>query len=62
MPLTQSASLTAYRLMDSFFLGYGLQIPDALIAATALEHGLTLYTRNLRHFQVIPGLIVVRPY
>jgi predicted nucleic acid-binding protein len=38
-----------------------LLIADALIAATALELGLTLYTRNVRDFQMIPGL-VVRPY
>jgi tRNA(fMet)-specific endonuclease VapC len=30
--------------------------PDILIAATALHHGLTLVTRNLRHFQRIPDL------
>jgi len=29
--------------------------PDLLIGATALEHDLTLVTRNRRHFQEIPG-------
>jgi tRNA(fMet)-specific endonuclease VapC len=29
---------------------------DLLIAATALYHGLTLVTRNIRHFSRIPGL------
>ncbi|MCA9876398.1 MAG: type II toxin-antitoxin system VapC family toxin [Thermomicrobiales bacterium] len=29
---------------------------DLLIAATALEHGLTMVTRNHRHFARIPGL------
>jgi tRNA(fMet)-specific endonuclease VapC len=29
---------------------------DLLIAATALEHDLTLVTRNQRHFARIPGL------
>ncbi len=37
-------------------------IPDALIAATAVDHNLTLYTKNTRHFQMIPQLTVVRPY
>lgn len=32
--------------------------PDILIAATALEHGLTLVTRNRRHFQRIPQLVM----
>jgi predicted nucleic acid-binding protein len=31
-------------------------LPDALIAATALEHGLELVTRNTRDFKGISGL------
>lgn len=36
----------------------GLLIPDAdlLIAATAVHSGLTLVTRNRRHFDRVPGL------
>jgi toxin FitB len=34
----------------------GLRMPDALIAATALEHGLSLATRNRLHFQPVQGL------
>ncbi len=30
--------------------------PDLLIAATALQHGLIMATRNRRHFERIPGL------
>ena len=29
---------------------------DALIAATALQHGLSLATRNRRHFEPVRGL------
>ncbi len=43
-------------------LSHGLSAMDALIAATALEYGLTLYTFNLRHFRAVPGLNVVVPY
>ena len=62
LPITVTASQTAYQLMPLFFLSHGLLIPDALIAATALDRGLTVYTRNVRHFQMIPGLQVVQPY
>ncbi len=31
---------------------------DPLLAATALEHGLILVTRNVRHFEPVPKLIV----
>jgi hypothetical protein len=62
LPISRTASQTAYQLMGSFYLSHGLLMPDAFIAATALESGLTLYTRNVRHFQMIPALTVVRPY
>ena len=62
LPISASISQAAHQLMESFSLSHGLQIPDALIAATALEHRLTLYTKNRRHFQMIPGLTVHRPY
>jgi len=35
---------------------FGVRLPDALIAATALEHGLGLVTRNRKHFDSIRGL------
>lgn len=36
--------------------GLLLPAPDLLIGATALAYDLTVVTRNLRHFQRIPGL------
>lgn len=38
-----------------------IAIPDALIAATALEHDLPLLTRNPRHFSRVPGLEIINP-
>ena len=37
-----------------------IRVPDALIAATALERGLSLMTNNLRHYRVVPGLRLVK--
>ncbi len=42
-------------------MGRPLGVPDGLIAATALEHGLTLVTRNVKDFVGL-GLDVVNPW
>ncbi len=39
----------------------GVHTPDALIAATALEHRLTLVTRNVRDFERVHGLRTSAP-
>ena len=38
------------------------KLPDAIIAATALVHGLTLLTRNTADFKNIPDLLLVDPH
>ena len=62
VPVTAAGSRRAIRLMESFSLSHGLEVPDALIAATALTRRRRLYTKIVRHFQMIPSLVVVRPY
>ena len=37
---------------------FGLRLPDAIIAATALEHHLQLATGNHKHFNLVRGLRV----
>jgi len=37
---------------------YGVRLPDALIAATAMVHGLTVLTRNIADFRRVSGLRV----
>lgn len=39
-----------------------IKLPDAIIAATALVHNLTLISRNLKDFNRIPNLIVIDPF
>jgi predicted nucleic acid-binding protein len=39
-----------------------IQLPDAIIAATALTHNLTLVTRNVADFQTIKQLTVINPW
>ncbi len=39
-----------------------IKLPDAVIAATALVHRLTLVSRNTGDFKNIPGLTVINPH
>lgn len=39
-----------------------MSVGDALIAATALEYGMTLITRNTSDFKWIDGLSLVNPF
>ncbi|MBF0229403.1 MAG: type II toxin-antitoxin system VapC family toxin [Desulfamplus sp.] len=48
-------------LMKTYSLSHKIGLPDALIAATALVHGASLYTLNIKHFQFIPQLKLHKP-
>ena len=39
-----------------------ISYPDALIGATAIEHGFTLVTRNTKHFRRFAGLSLLDPW
>jgi hypothetical protein len=47
--------------MAQYSLSHKLTIPDALIAATALTHNISLYTLNLKDFRFIQGLNIYNP-
>jgi predicted nucleic acid-binding protein len=49
-------SSRASLLVESHFHSHHLLLADALIAATALQHGLPLLTGNHKHYKNIPGL------
>ena len=54
--LNQQITLIALELMETYKLSHGLEIPDALIAATSLYTGFDVYTYNLKDFKFIPEL------
>lgn len=39
-----------------------IKLPDAMIAATAIEHGFTLVTRNIADFKSIANLALIDPF
>lgn len=57
LPLTPAITERATRLMETLALSHGLQMGDALIAATGLEHQLTVLTANTKHFSAVQGLV-----
>jgi predicted nucleic acid-binding protein len=58
LPVTETITLRAIGLMESLTLSHGLQMGDALIAATAVEHQLPVLTANVKHFGAVLGLSV----
>ena len=57
--ISEAISIKSKNLIEKFTKSHGLQIPDALIASTALELDLPLYTANIKDFQFIPNLKLV---
>jgi predicted nucleic acid-binding protein len=60
-PLDTAISHQFINLMDTYSLSHKLNIPDALIASTALVHQIELYTLNCKDFRFISGLNLYNP-
>ena len=56
IPVSESISYLAATLIEEHTLSTGLQLGEALIAATARERGSGLVTGNVRHFRSVPRL------
>lgn len=56
LPLTDEIGHRASILIETHSLAGGLQLSDALIAATALEHGSRLCTGNAKHYRIVKEL------
>lgn len=61
VPYTKHTAMLAGGI-DGEQRSQGVTIPfdDLLIGATALEHGYSVATVNIRHFRLIPGLTVIQ--
>jgi len=60
--LSKQVSQKAIALIERYKLSHGLLIPDAIIAATAIMTNSELCSRNARHFEMVEGLKVTKPY
>ena len=61
VPLGDGIGTRAYGLLKTYAKSHGLHVFDSLIAATAIENGLTLVTLNRKHYQMIIGLSIQVP-
>jgi predicted nucleic acid-binding protein len=57
--LNEEISIKARALIEQYTKSHNLQIPDALIASTALFFGIPLYTKNISDFRYIHELKLV---
>ena len=56
LAVTSEIAKQAGNYLRHFSLSHGIDIPDAIIAATAEHHGLKLATLNVKHFPMFPKL------
>lgn len=50
LQIDEAISVAATELIERYAKSHGLQIPDALIAATSINRALQLYTGNTKDF------------
>lgn len=61
LPLTEACSNTALKIDDELRRkNKRIDLPDLLIAATAVTHELPFATLNLKHFERISSLVIYR--
>lgn len=51
--ITEDISVKAMFFVEQHFLSHSLQLADALIAATAISHGLQIATGNDKHYKIL---------
>ena len=61
IPVDETISNKAMQLLEEYYLSHGLLIPDAFIAATALEREIPLLSKNQRDYRFISQLNLL-PY
>lgn len=56
LSVNQAISSMAVELIEQYSLSHKLNLPDALIASTAIWHDIPLYTLNLKDFRFLKDI------
>jgi len=56
LPIDREIAVRAGVFVRLYGPSHAVEIPDAIIAATAEHHGLRLATQNIKHFPMFPRL------
>ncbi len=59
---TEADCARALSDFTTYHLSNSLGLLDALIAACVVGRGATLCTFNIKHYRVVPGLVIEQPY
>ncbi len=59
--IDENISMKAIEFIEMYKLSHGLQIPDAIIGATAVVYQIPLYTHNVRDFDFLPNITLYQP-
>jgi predicted nucleic acid-binding protein len=58
----REVSFLAIQFVSKFKLSHNIQIPDAIIGASAIRFKLPLFTYNTKDFEFLPGINLYKPY
>lgn len=59
---TEASCARALSDFAAYHASHGLGLLDSLIAACAVARSATLFTFNVKHYKVVPGLALAQPY
>jgi len=62
LAIDEAISWQALNWYVQYHLSHGSGFLDRLIAATAFQYSIPVYTLNTKHFSMFPGLDLLRPY
>lgn len=58
--LDKKISEKSVELIEKYKLSHNLQIPDAIIGASAIVHRINLFTYNLKDFSYLPNILLYK--